>query len=89
VKKGGSFRHAKGPEGQKTFLFRAGNGSVILGYRKSKKDRSISTEGLVAASPIQAVAKHENAEKLADHAGEKGKLELLRHLGRVLKGEIR
>ncbi len=89
VKKGGAYRPAKGPDGQKTFLFRAGNGSVILGYRKSKKDRTISAEGLVAASPIQAVAKKENAEKLADHAGEKGKLELLRQLGRVLKGKIR
>ena len=89
VKKGGAYRHAKGPEGQKTFLFRSGNGSVILGYRKSKKDRSISTEGLMAASPIQAVAKKENSERLAERAGEKGKLELLRQLGRVLKGEIR
>ncbi len=87
VKKGGAYRHAKGPEGQKTFLFRGKNGAVLLGYRKN--GGKISAEGLVAASPIQAVAKHENAEKLADHAGEKGKLELLRQLGRVLKGEIR
>ncbi len=87
VKKGGAYRHAKGPEGQKTFLFRGKNGAVLLGYRKA--GRSISTEGLVAASPIQAVAKKENAERFADHAGEKGKIELLRQLGRVLKGEIR
>ena len=87
VKKGGSFRHARGPDGQKTFLFRRKNGAVLLGYREA--GGKLSTEGLMAASPIQAVAKKENAERLAEHAGEKGKLELLRQLGRVLKGEIK
>ena len=58
--------------------FRGKNGAVLLGYRKA--GRSISTEGLVAASPIQAVAKMDNAEKLSEHAGEKGKIELLRQL---------
>ena len=60
--KGGAWTYVHGPEGQKTFWFRSRqNNNILLGYRK--KD-TISTEGLLGPSPIQALQHHETASFL-------------------------
>ena len=81
--KGGAWTYVHGPEGQKTFWFRSRqNGNVLLGYRTND---TISSEGLLGPSPIQALQHHETASVLRAYMDETLKKRVEHQLDRLRK----